>query len=141
MVVLFCTNLKCNKFVVWCARRGLATCDEVGTWSSDSVLDQVGNEECKDERYEPSKDRDVRFVSSGLKDKGPYNEYAEGYCACVDEEPRCRYISASPPISALYVQYVLTETRSISACGYCIFRLSSENMRWKGSPKNWICDK
>jgi hypothetical protein len=34
---------------------------------------------------------------------------------------------------------IRTETRSISACGYESARLSSENMRWKGSAWNWIC--
>jgi len=34
---------------------------------------------------------------------------------------------------AIEERFILTGTRSMAACGYCIEMLSSENMRWKGS--------
>lgn len=49
MVVDFRADLECNKLVIWCAGLGLASCDEVGSWPSDSVFDKVRDEECKDQ--------------------------------------------------------------------------------------------
>lgn len=89
MVVLLGADLVCDELVVWSARLRLASCNEIGTRPADGVFDEVGYEERKNERYEPSEDGDVGFVGARAHDDGPHDEGTEGNSACVDEEPSC----------------------------------------------------
>ena len=52
-------DFECDQLVIWCSGRRLASCDEVGTWSSNGVFDEVGDEEGENEGDEPSEDGDV----------------------------------------------------------------------------------
>ena len=71
--------------MIRCSGCGLASCDEVGTRSSDGVFDEVRDEEGEDEGDEPSEDGDVRFMCAGANDEGPCDQSAERYGACIDE--------------------------------------------------------
>jgi hypothetical protein len=132
MVVLFGADFKRNELMRWCAWRRLASRDEIGSWSPDSVLDDVGNEQRKDHAYEPAQNCDVCFVCARTEDESPKDQGAEGHCAGIDEEPYCttRLARSSSRESWMVVGiYIHTETRSISAWGYPMARLSRKNMR------------
>lgn len=89
VVVCLGAHFKRDELVRGRAGRGLAARDEVGSWPSDSVFDDVGYEEREQHADEPAEDGDVRFMCARTEDEGPGGEDAEGDCAGVDEEPCC----------------------------------------------------
>lgn len=139
VVVFFGADLVRDEGVVGGAFVGLAAGDEVGAGAAHGVLDQVGYEEGEDEGDEPAEDGDVGFVGAGLEDEGPEEEDGEGDGARVDEEPDCGGRVSGGGIRELRRRGIPTDTRSTSACGNCIARLSRENMRWNGSTKRTSC--
>jgi hypothetical protein len=97
MVICLGADFECNQLVIRCAWRRLASRNEIGSWSADGVLHKVGNEKREQKGNEPSQDCYVRFVTAGPEDESPYDEGAEWYCACVDKEPCCEYVSFQSP--------------------------------------------
>jgi hypothetical protein len=87
MVILLGAHFECNELVcrrAWC---GFTSCDEVGAWASDGVLDDVGYEQGQDHADEPAEDCDVGFMCARAEEEGPEHEGAEREGAGVDEEP------------------------------------------------------
>jgi hypothetical protein len=95
MVILLGADLKCHELVGWRAWRRLASCDKIGSWSPDGILDNVRDEERKDHADEPTQDGDVCFMCAGTYEDGPEHEDTEGYSAGIDEEPYCRTMAMS----------------------------------------------
>jgi hypothetical protein len=89
VVVLLGANLECHELVGGRAGRWLASRDQVGSWSPDGVLDDVGDEEGEDHADEPPQDGDVCFVRAGTDNDSPEHQDAERHCAGIDEEPYC----------------------------------------------------
>ena len=87
MVVRLCTDFKRDELVVGCAWFGFASRDEVGAWSPNSVLDEVRDEQGKDERNEPPEDGDMRLVCTWANDESPRYKDTERYGASVNEQP------------------------------------------------------
>lgn len=89
MVILFGADFVCHQLVCRRTRRWFASGDEVGAWSSDGVLDDVGYEEREYHADKPAEYRDVRFVRAGAEEDGPEYESAQWKGAGVDEKPCC----------------------------------------------------
>ena len=87
MVIRLGADVKSNELVGGRARSGFASRDEIGTRTTDSILNHIRYEHGENHADKPPKDRDVRFVRSGAQDKSPGDEDAKGHGARVDEEP------------------------------------------------------
>lgn len=87
MVVRFCTDFVCDELMVRRAWLGFATCNKVGAWSSNSVLDEVRDEQSKNERNKPPQDSDMRFVSTRANNESPRHNDTERHGASVNEQP------------------------------------------------------
>jgi hypothetical protein len=128
VVVLLGADFKGDELVRRRAGRGLASRNQIGAGSPDGVLDHVGDEEREDHAYEPAEDCDMGFVCARAHQDGPEDERAQRDSARVYEQPdyTSRLALHARKSAAVNAQ---TETRSTSACGYPIARLSRKNMR------------
>ena len=128
VVVLLGADFKGDELVRGRARPGLASRDQIGAWSPDGVFDDIGYEEGEDHAYEPAEDRDVGFVRARAHQDGPEHQRAQRHSASVYEQPGYTSLLALH-ICTVCSRDAPTDTRSTSACGYPIARLSRKNMR------------
>jgi hypothetical protein len=49
VLVLLGADFVCDELVVRCAWLGLASRNEIGSWPSNGVLDEIRNKECEDQ--------------------------------------------------------------------------------------------
>ena len=78
----------------------------------------------------------MRFVGAGAEEEGPESEGYKGQAESVAEEIAWGgwgQLLEGGAVDGMGYGRSLTGTRSISAWGNWMARLSSENMRWKGS--------
>lgn len=71
MVVLFGAHFPRNELVCGGPWLGLASRDEIWSWSAHGVLNNIRDEQGQDHAYEPAEDCDVGFVSTRAEEDGP----------------------------------------------------------------------
>ena len=72
--IFLCAHIDSDELVLRRPFLGLASCEQVRPWPTDSVLDDICEESGQYEANEQAKDGDMGFVESGLECGCPKDE-------------------------------------------------------------------